>query len=76
MDEKKGIERRKFIKDVGKGLVVAAYVAPAIISFTLTDSAEAKSSGKSGGKGHGRISPHPGSGKGHRRGKGKKKGHQ
>lgn len=61
MDEKKGIERRKFIKGMGKGLVVAAYVAPVIISFTLTESAEAKScksslKGKRGGEGCGRIS--------------------
>lgn len=60
MDRKKGIERRKFIKGMGKGLVVAAYVAPVIVSFALSNPAEAKhSKNHPPGKGH-RISDKPG----------------
>lgn len=81
MDEKKGVKRRKFIKNIGKG-ILAAYVAPTITSFALSENAEATHSrehepgrGHRGqGRGRGRISPHPGLGKG--RGKRRDKEHR
>ncbi len=81
MDEKKGVKRRKFIKDVGKG-IVAAYVAPAITSFALSETAEASHSrehepgrGHRGqGRGRGRITPHPGGSPSRGRGRSARRG--